>query len=102
MNRGRWSLIAIATLVVAAGMRVSPNAQAQVSSPAAPTARVITVAPANDLAVRDMSIQIDRMVRDGDLQVREVREDTLISGRVHEHLDQYYGGRSEERRVGKE
>jgi thermolysin len=32
------------------------------------------------------------MRRDGDLRVRQIREDTLVDGRVHDRLDQYYRG----------
>jgi thermolysin len=35
---------------------------------------------------------VDRMLRDGDLRVRQIREDTLIEGREHARLAQFYKG----------
>ncbi len=36
--------------------------------------------------------RIDRWLREGDLRVRRVLEDTLLPGREHERADQYYAG----------
>jgi thermolysin len=42
--------------------------------------------------LREWDARIDRMVRTGELRVRQRREDTLLEGRVHERADQYYRG----------
>ncbi|HEV3485861.1 MAG TPA: hypothetical protein VG106_10660 [Vicinamibacterales bacterium] len=42
--------------------------------------------------LREWDRRIDLMTRDGDLRVRQVREDTLLDGRSHERLDQYHRG----------
>ena len=41
---------------------------------------------------RAWSSRIDRMLRTGELRIRQVREDTLVPGRTHERADQYYRG----------
>ena len=43
-------------------------------------------------ALRSWDAEVDRMARGGSLQLRRSDEDTLISTRVHERLDQYYKG----------
>lgn len=95
MSRNRrWIILGTVLLAMLLGLRVSPRAQ----SPSGPAARAgtapqaITVAPAGDLAVRDWSSQVDRMARDGDLRARSVQPDTLLPGRTHERLDQFYKG----------
>ena len=74
----------VAAVVVAAALAASP--QAQQSS-------VLTAStPASVAQLREWDRRIDAMARDGELRVRQVREDTLVDGRVHERLDQYYRG----------
>lgn len=51
---------------------------------------LVTVAPVSVDELRQWDARIDRMVRDRDLRVTEVREDTLMPGRRHERLDQFY------------
>jgi thermolysin len=41
---------------------------------------------------RAWTSRIDRMIRSGELRVRQVREDTLLAGRTHERANQYYRG----------
>src|SRR6185503_18722623 len=43
-------------------------------------------------ALRSWDASVDTMVRGGSLRLRRSDEDTLISNRVHERLDQYYKG----------
>ncbi len=48
---------------------------------------------ARDVAsLRQWDATIDRMIRSDQLRVRQVRDDTLMPGRTHERLDQYYKG----------
>ena len=48
---------------------------------------------ATDLSeLRQWDASIDRMLRQGDLRVRKVQQDTQIPGRTHERLDQVYRG----------
>ena len=41
---------------------------------------------------RAWSSRVDRMLRGGELRIRQTREDTLVPGRTHERADQYYRG----------
>ena len=50
------------------------------------------ISPGSIGALRDWDQEIDRMVRNRQLVSRQVREDTLIPGRVHERFTQYYRG----------
>ena len=43
-------------------------------------------------SLRALDSSVDRMVRDGSLQLRRSDEDTLIPNRTHERLDQFYKG----------
>jgi bacillolysin len=43
-------------------------------------------------SLRSWDSTVDSMVRDGSLQVRRTTDDTLISDRAHERLNQYYKG----------
>ena len=61
--------------------------------PAAQTrASLQTIAAGSPQAIRDWDATTASMLRNGDLRVRNVREDTLIPGRVIERADQYYRG----------
>jgi thermolysin len=42
--------------------------------------------------LREWDARVTSMLRDGDLRERRVFEDTLLPGRQHERLDQYYRG----------
>lgn len=59
---------------------------------AAQSPRLVTLAPDSITDLRAWDGQLDRLVRDGELQVRQVREDTLVAGRTHERLMQVYKG----------
>jgi bacillolysin len=41
---------------------------------------------------RAWTSRIDRMIRAGELRVRQTRDDTLLPGRTHERANQYYRG----------
>jgi bacillolysin len=49
-------------------------------------------ATSGDRALRDWDAQVDRMTRAGELRLVSAREDTMLEGRTHERLDQYYRG----------
>lgn len=65
------------------------------SSPAAQEQKgVVTVmaTSATPQDLREWDSRIDRMLRDREVRLRQVRDDTLMPGRKHERLDQYYKG----------
>jgi bacillolysin len=57
---------------------------------ARPQTLTVSGASPNDLRTWDQ--QIDQMLRSRDLRVRDVERDTLLPGRQHERMDQYYRG----------
>lgn len=62
------------------------------SLPAQSRGERVSIAPQSAAELRDWDQWIDRMTRDGDLRLRQTRDDTLIPGRTHERFDQYYRG----------
>jgi Zn-dependent metalloprotease len=52
----------------------------------------VTATGASPADLRAWDQQIDQMLRSRDLRVRAVEHDTLLPGRDHERLDQYYRG----------
>src|SRR5262245_28612737 len=54
--------------------------------------RLRTVAATAFADLRTWDATVDRMKRDDQLRVRRSVDDTLLSGRVHERLDQFYRG----------
>jgi bacillolysin len=52
----------------------------------------VHVAAASPPSVREWSGRVDEMLASGDLRVRLVREDTMIPGRRHERLAEFYRG----------
>lgn len=42
--------------------------------------------------MREWDERLDRMIREGDLRVRQRRQDALVPGRLHERADQYFRG----------
>ena len=51
-----------------------------------------TIVPASLQTLRDWDSRTQLMLRSGELRVRQVRDDTLIPGRITERSDQYYRG----------
>jgi thermolysin len=51
-----------------------------------------SIAATDPASLRSWDSTVDSMVRDGSLQVRRTTDDTLISDRAHERLNQYYNG----------
>jgi bacillolysin len=54
--------------------------------------RTITIEARSATELRDWDRQLDGMLRQGELRVRDTRDDTLLAGRVHQRSDQYYRG----------
>lgn len=52
----------------------------------------ITIDARSATQLRDWDRRLDGMLRQGELRVRDTREDTLITGRIHQRSDQYYRG----------
>jgi thermolysin len=82
------SVLACLVLVLALGALLDPVPAAQ-----APGAgrRLATIA-AGPQTLRPWDQMADSMLRSGELRVRQVREDTQLSGRRTERADQYYRG----------
>jgi thermolysin len=54
--------------------------------------RTITIEARSPTQLRDWDRRFDSMLRQGELRLRNTREDTQIEGRVHQRSDQYYRG----------
>lgn len=52
----------------------------------------LSVSPQSLTQLREWDARISRMLRDGDLRIRQAREDALVEGRKHERADQYHRG----------
>ncbi len=52
----------------------------------------LSIAPQTFSQLREWDARIERMLRAGELRIRESREDPLVDGRTHERADQYYKG----------
>lgn len=62
-------------------------------TPAAQSHGVLaTIVPSSPRALRDWDARTQSMFRSGELRVRQLRDDTLMPGRVVERADQYYRG----------
>jgi bacillolysin len=56
------------------------------------TATSISVASQSTSQLREWDVRVDRMLRAGELRIRQRRDDPLVEGRVHERADQYHHG----------
>ena len=52
----------------------------------------LSIAPRTLSELREWDVRIERMLRDGELRIRQRRPDALIDQRVHERADQYHRG----------
>jgi thermolysin len=52
----------------------------------------VTVRTESTAERRAWTSRVDTMLRDGELRIRQSREDPLVAGRTHERADQYYRG----------
>jgi bacillolysin len=63
---------------------------------AAPAAQerssAVSIVPQSLSQLREWDVRIERMLRDGELRIRQRRDDTLVERRVHERADQYHRG----------
>ena len=80
----RVVVLAVAVIAAASGRPVRAQSATQ--------ARATAVAATSLGQIRSWDAAVDRMKRDGDLRVRATVDDTLMPGRVHERLDQFYNG----------
>jgi thermolysin len=76
-----------ATCLAAFAVALSPAPAAQ-----APTSGLASIAASSTAAVRQWDSLTQSMLRSGELRIRQVRDDTLIAGRVNDRADQYYRG----------
>jgi thermolysin len=53
---------------------------------------MITIDARSPTQLRDWDRELDGRLRQGELRVRDSREDTLIAGRIHQRSDQFYKG----------
>jgi Zn-dependent metalloprotease len=81
--------LAMSPLLVVLG--VSVLAAQGPATPRIPYGR-IAVTSQNVSLLREWDINIDSMLRSGELRRRNVRRDTMLSGRVHERYDQRWDG----------
>ena len=80
--------LTLAPLAIAAALPIaSPWGHAVRAQP-----RQTAVAATSFADLRSWDATVDGMVRDGDLLMRTTIDDTLMAGRVHERLEQYYKG----------
>jgi thermolysin len=61
-------------------------------APAQTRANATSIAPQTLTQLREWDARVERMLRSGELRIRESREDPLMEGRTHERADQYYRG----------
>ena len=75
--------------VLAAGTLLAAQAP---QGGAARRGRTIAAGSRDIVLLRNFNMTVDAMRRSGELVVRKIRTDTMISGRVHERYDQYANG----------
>lgn len=79
--------LAAACLTAGVAIAFSPAPSAQ-----APAAGLAAIAASSTSAVRQWDSLTQSMLRSGELRIRQVRDDTLIAGRVNDRADQYHRG----------
>jgi thermolysin len=65
---------------------------ASISHPVQAQSRRTSIVATDAAALRAWTPALDRMIRDGELRLRRENPDTLVPGRIHERLSQYYKG----------
>jgi bacillolysin len=65
---------------------------ASISHPVQAQSRRTSIVATDAATLRAWTPSLDRMIRDGELRVRREDPDTLVPGRIHERLSQYYKG----------
>ena len=76
------ALAAVATLA----------AYPDMAAPAAEEAPALRVAAGSEPLLRSWDARIARMLHAGELRARQVREDRMLTGRIHERLRQMHAG----------
>ena len=56
---------------------------------AQPRATALSIAPHGFSQLREWDARIERMLRAGELRIRQTQDDPLVEGRTHERADQY-------------
>jgi hypothetical protein len=81
------------TTLAAFGVTVAIAAVlASISHPVQAQSRRTSIVATEAAALRAWTPALDRMIRDGELRLRRENPDTLVPGRIHERLSQYYKG----------
>jgi bacillolysin len=57
-----------------------------------PADRLLSISAVSATQIRVWDSLLQRMLRDDELRIRQLRNDTLLQGRLHERMDQYHGG----------
>lgn len=77
---------------LACGVWLFVAAVCPLSAAAQDRSTALSIAPQSVSQLREWDVRIERMLRDGDLRIRQTREDTLVDGRTHQRAEQYYRG----------
>ena len=78
--------LACFTVAIGAAVGQAPLAQAPAR------ARLTAIASGGGSALRQWDAMTQLMLRNGDLRIRQTRDDTLMRGRVNDRADQYHRG----------
>lgn len=90
MNRFLVAILGAAAIAASArGLTVTPLAQGMSASQ---SGAVLTIAAMDAPELSQADSSIERMIHEGDLRLRERRDDLLIPDDVHERYEQYYAG----------
>ena len=81
----------VSVAVAVFGLFVSTVAAAPPAPPQGQRGKV-AIATRSTAQLRDWDRRVDRMLRSGELRVRQTLEDPLVAGRTHQRSDQYHRG----------
>jgi bacillolysin len=88
----RFRRRALCTAVLAVCLFAWPHGQPTYGQIADGSRGRLTVRTESSAERRAWTSRVDTMLRDGQLRLRQSREDPLVPGRTHERADQYYRG----------
>ena len=83
--------VAVFGLLVSTATAVPPESAQETRGPVRGP-RGVVIAARSAAELRDWDRRVDRMLRGGELRVRQTREDPLVPGRTHQRADQYHRG----------
>ena len=83
--------VAVFGLLVSTATAVPPESAQEARGPVRGP-RGVVIAARSAAELRDWDRRVDRMLRGGELRVRQTREDPLVPGRTHQRADQYHRG----------